>query len=196
MAVTGKNTAAAQEASDQAEYNLYLTEAPIADFAGYAGISIDEAVNRRVAAALEAAPLKLDVQVWPIEPKGNLMGFASLKINNGFVVDDFKVLQGEKGLFVGMPSKPDGKGGYRDTARPITKEFRAGLTQAVTAAYREAVERLQSRAAALPPPEKKQPVREQLENGAKQAAAHNARRQSASDRPAPVKGGKAKGAEL
>ncbi|MFT8889172.1 MAG: SpoVG family protein [Ethanoligenens sp.] len=93
-------------------------------------------------------PMKLDVSVRPIEPKGNLVGFASLKINDSFVIDDFKILQGDKGLLVGMPSKPDrnSKTGYRDTARPITKEFRAELTGAVTTAYREAVEKLQARA--------------------------------------------------
>jgi len=52
-------------------------------------------------------PVKLDVTVRPIEPMGNLLAFASLKINDCFVIDDFKVLQSDKGLFVGMPSKPD-----------------------------------------------------------------------------------------
>jgi stage V sporulation protein G len=73
--------------------------------------------------AAPVLPMKLDVSVRPIEPKGNLVGFASLKINNSFVIDDFKILQGDKGLFVGMPSKPDRKSktGYRDTARPSPK---------------------------------------------------------------------------
>ena len=87
------------------------------------------------AAAVEALPIKLDVTVWPVEPKKNLIGYASLKINDSFVVDDFKVLQGEKGIFVGMPSKPDGKGGYRDTAKPITKEFRAQLWGLLVSVY-------------------------------------------------------------
>jgi len=133
-------------------------------------------------AAVEALPIKLDVTVWPIEPKKNLIGYASLKINDSFVVDDFKVLQGEKGIFVGMPSKPDDKGGYRDTAKPITKKFRAQLTEAVTAEYHAAVERLKSRAAVG--------MKEQMANGAKQAAEHNA------SRPAPAKSGKDKNAGL
>lgn len=135
-------------------------------------------------------PMKLDVSVRPIEPKGNLVGFASLKINDSFVIDDFKILQGDKGLFVGMPSKPDrnSKTGYRDTARPITKEFRAELTGAVTTAYREAVEKLQARAAAIPNAEK-QSIQKQLANGEKQAEKDNA------VRPAPEKGGKTKNAE-
>ena len=109
---------------------------------------------------------KMDVTVWPVEPKKNLIGFASLKICDGFVMDDFKVLQGEKGIFVGMPSKPDGKGGFRDLAKPITKEFRAGLTEAVTTAYNDAVQKLKDRA-----PES---ISKGLANGAKQAEEHNA----------------------
>lgn len=72
-----------------------------------------------------ALPLKLDVTARLIEPKGNLVGFASLKLNDCFVIDDFKILQSDKGIFVGMPSKPDktSKSGYRDTARPITMSF-------------------------------------------------------------------------
>jgi len=138
-----------------------------------------------------ASPFKLDVTVRPIEPKGNLVAFASLKINDCFVIDDFKVLQNSKdnSLFVGMPSKPDKNSttGYRDTARPITKEFRAELTGAVVAAYHAQVEKLQARAVAVAAPEK-QSIPEQLAEGAKQAAKDNAAR------PAPAKG-KVKNAE-
>ena len=65
----------------------------------------------------EAPPMKLDVSVRAIEAKGNLLGFANVKFNDCFVVEDFKILQTDKGLYVGMPSKPDksSKTGYRDT---------------------------------------------------------------------------------
>jgi len=135
-------------------------------------------------------PMKLDVTARPIEPKGNLVGFASLKINDSFVIDDFKILQSDNGIFVGMPSKPDrnSKTGYRDTARPITKEFRAELTEAVKTAYHEALEKLQSRAAAVPSKEKPS-IQKQLADSGKQAAKDNAAR------PVPEKSGKAKNAE-
>jgi len=118
-----------------------------------------------------ALPLKLAVTARLIEPKGNLVGFASLKLNDCFVIDDFKILQNDKGIFVGMPSKPDktSKTGYRDTSRPITKEFRAELTEAVTAAYHAEFEKLQTRAAAIASPEK-QSIPKQLAEGAEQAA--------------------------
>ena len=52
----------------------------------------------------EAPPMKLDVSVRAIEPKGNLLGFANVKFNDCFVVEDFKILQTDKGLYVGMPA--------------------------------------------------------------------------------------------
>ena len=67
--------------------------------------------------AAAPAPLKLDVSVRVIEPVKNLMGFASVKFNDCFVVENLKIVQGSKGLFVGMPSQPDGKGGYENVMK-------------------------------------------------------------------------------
>lgn len=61
----------------------------------------------------QAADMKLDVDVRLIEPRGNLMGFANVTVNDCLRIDDFKVLQGEKGLFVGMPSKESRAGTAR-----------------------------------------------------------------------------------
>lgn len=134
-----------------------------------------------------ALPLKLDVSVRPIDPIKNLIGFANVKINDCFVVEDFKILQSDKGLFVGMPSKPDkgSRTGYRDTAKPITKEFRAELTEAVISAYHAEVEKLQARAAAVAAPEKES-IPKQLAEGKKRAAKENAAH------PAPEKSDKGK----
>ena len=146
----------------------------------------DEKTDIRQDNETAALPLKLDVTARPIEPKGNLVGFASVKFNDSFVVEDFKILQSDKGLFVGMPSKPDkgSKTGYRDTAKPITADFRAALTGAVVTAYHAEVEKLQSRAAAIAAPEKES-IPKQLAAAAKQAAKDNAAR------PTPEKSGKA-----
>lgn len=158
-------------------------------------MSEEKAMNGQ-ATEQEAAPtlpMKLDVTARLIDPKGNLVGFASLKINDSFVIDDFRILQGDKGLFVGMPSKPDksSRTGYRDTARPITKEFRAELTEAVAMAYHAEVEKLQARAASLSEQgqEEKPSIQKQLSQGAKQAARDNAAR------PVPAKDSKSKIAE-
>ena len=53
-----------------------------------------------------ALPLKLDVTARPTPPKGNLVGFASVKFNDSFVVEDFKILRSDKGLFAGFGEAP------------------------------------------------------------------------------------------
>jgi len=120
-------------------------------------------------------PPQIKVHVTPITPVGNLIGYASVNFNNSFVVEGFKILQGEKDLFIGMPSRADSKSstGYRDTAKPITAEFRTQLTEAITKAYYVAVEKLQARAESFVVPDK-QSVKKQLADGAKQATKDNA----------------------
>ena len=105
----------------------------------------EETMQEKVADATPAAPLKLDVSVRVIEPVKNLMGFASVKFNDCFVVEDFKILQSDKGLYVGMPSKPDksSRTGYRDTVKPITKEFREELHGAILEAYQQETDDVQ-----------------------------------------------------
>lgn len=105
----------------------------------------EETMQEKVANTTPAAPLKLDVSVRVIEPVKNLMGFASVKFNDCFVVENLKIVQGSKGLFLGMPSQPDGKGGYRDMAYPVTKEFREQLNTAVLQAYEAKLEQMAER---------------------------------------------------
>ena len=78
-------------------------------------------MQEKTAGGTPAAPIKLDVSVRVIEPVKNLMGFASVKFNDCFVVENLKIVQGSKGLFLGMPSQPDGKGGY-----PVDEHLRRG----------------------------------------------------------------------
>ena len=87
----------------------------------------EKSMQEKTAGGTPAAPIKLDVSVRVIEPVKNLMGFASVKFNDCFVVENLKIVQGSKGLFLGMPSQPDGKGGYRDMAYPVP----SALTQNV-----------------------------------------------------------------
>lgn len=130
-------------------------------------------------AAAETAPMKLEVTVRPIEPRGKLIGFASVNFG-GVVMDDFKVFDGEKGLFVGNPSRPDKstRSGYRSTARVIDKELQTRLNEAARDAYIMEVQKLQTRAAAVRSAPEKPRIREQLDK---------ATRQTASVRPAPEK---------
>ena len=110
-----KNTNAALEVSDQAEYMNMLKNAPIAELAAYVGVDIDTAVQLRIDEAVSETYDKLGKQnpdmtitVRPIEQKENskLLGFASVEVS-GIKIDDFKIVDGADGLFVGAPSKKD-----------------------------------------------------------------------------------------
>lgn len=99
-----------------AEERRWLFEAPIAELAEVKGVSIDEAVKMRTDAILQEAVVPITVSVRPIEPQGKLIGFASVNFG-GVVIDDFKVVDGKNGIFLGAPSKPDpaSRTGYRAT---------------------------------------------------------------------------------
>lgn len=128
----------------------------------------------------------MQITVRPIEPKGNLLGFASVKIGP-IAIDDFKIVEGRDGLFVGAPSKPDKNSttGYRNTVW-IDKEAKEAFNEKVLGEYHLAVEQAQSRAANLRSSPEKESIPKQLEKAAEEAAKDNAAR------PAPEKKDKAK----
>lgn len=81
-----------------------------------------------------------DVRVRPVEKEDNKMrAVASITIDGEFVVHDIKVIEGEKGLFIGMPSKKDGNGDRKDIAHPINTATRKSIQDAVLAKYNEVV---------------------------------------------------------
>lgn len=94
--------------------------------------------------ATDMLPIKLDARVRPIAPKDNLIGFASVTINDSFVVDGIKVCSGENGLYVNMPSSQDNSGKWHDVCKPITADFRNQLTAAVVEGYGIAIEKMQN----------------------------------------------------
>ena len=99
---------------------------------GLVPISGKETVMQEQTGGAPAAtqePMKLDVSVRLIDPVKNLIGFASVKFNDCFVVENFKILQGEKGIYAGMPSQPDRNGGYRDVQNPSRRSSAVSLTK-------------------------------------------------------------------
>lgn len=177
-----------QNEQELAAARYLLMEAPIAELAEQAGVDIDKAVQMRVAAAVEAAPPKMDISVRPIEPKGNLLGFAKVTIG-GVTVNDFKIVESKDGdLFVGMPSKPDkgSRTGFRNTVF-VDKNMLENFNTAVVGEYHKAVDRVQARAAAI---SEKPRMAEQMADAKKKVTEHNAAR------PAPVKENKEMAAEL
>ncbi|AVX19267.1 MULTISPECIES: septation regulator SpoVG [Carboxydocella] len=80
-----------------------------------------------------------DVRIRKLSPEGKLKAIASVTLSNVFVVHDIKVVEGQKGLFVAMPSRKTSEGHYRDIAHPITSDFRQLISQVVLDAYQQAM---------------------------------------------------------
>ena len=70
-----------------------------------------------------------------------LKAFVTITIENCFVVRNMKIIQGNKGLILCMPSRKLADGTYKDIAHPITVEFRKFLEDKVMAAYQEETKR-------------------------------------------------------
>lgn len=80
-----------------------------------------------------------DVRVRQITAEGKMKAVVSITIDDQFVVHDIKVIDGEKGLFIAMPSRKSPDGEYRDIAHPISSEVREHLQALILDKYREAV---------------------------------------------------------
>ena len=76
-----------------------------------------------------------DVRVRRIAREGKMRAVVSITIDNVFVVHDIKVIEGEKGLFIAMPSKKSPEGEFRDIAHPINAETRKMLQDKILDAY-------------------------------------------------------------
>ena len=83
-----------------------------------------------------------DVRVSKIAKEGKMKAVVSVTIDNEFVVHDIKVIEGEKGLFIAMPSRKATDGEYRDIAHPINTKTRDKLQAIVLDAFEKASDEL------------------------------------------------------
>lgn len=81
-----------------------------------------------------------DIRVRSVEKEGKMKAVVSITIDNEFVVHDIKVIQGDKGLFIAMPSRKAADGEYRDIAHPINTETRERLQRMILEKYQESLE--------------------------------------------------------
>jgi len=84
-----------------------------------------------------------EVKVFPIEnEEERLKAFATVTFDDCFIVRDLKVINGNEGLFVAMPSKKRKDGKYRDVAHPLNNETRETIESAILRAYESELERV------------------------------------------------------
>ena len=80
-----------------------------------------------------------DVRVRKITKEGKMKAIVSITIDDEFVIHDIKVIEGDKGLFIAMPSKKATDGEYRDIAHPINSSTRERIQTTILDSYQKAL---------------------------------------------------------
>ena len=78
-----------------------------------------------------------DVRIRKVEKEGKMKAVVSITIDEEFVVHDIKIIEGEKGLFIAMPSRKAADGEYRDIAHPIKSNTRDRIQKLILEKYQE-----------------------------------------------------------
>lgn len=76
------------------------------------------------------------VRVFPVEEE-RLKAYATIVLDDCFLVRNLRLIQGKRGLFVAMPNRRTKEGSYRDVAHPITRDLRERIERAVIEAYEQ-----------------------------------------------------------
>ncbi|ERK41643.1 putative stage V sporulation protein G [Eubacterium ramulus ATCC 29099] len=80
-----------------------------------------------------------DVRIRKVDKEGKMKAVVSITIDNEFAVHDIKIIEGEKGVFIAMPSRKNAEGEYRDVAHPINSDTRTQLQEMIMEKYREEI---------------------------------------------------------
>jgi stage V sporulation protein G len=80
-----------------------------------------------------------EVRVFPKDNLGKTLGFANITLMDKFVVKNLRIVQGEKGIFIGMPSNKRKNGEFIDLFFPITQEARELITAEIIRKYEESI---------------------------------------------------------
>jgi stage V sporulation protein G len=76
-----------------------------------------------------------DVRVRKVNDEGKMKAVVSVTFDDEFVVHDIKIIEGQNGLFIAMPSRKMGEGDFRDIAHPLVSETRNKIKDAIFAEY-------------------------------------------------------------
>ena len=80
-----------------------------------------------------------DVRVRKIAKESKMKAVVSITLDDEFVVHDIKIIEGDKGLFIAMPSRKASDGEYRDIAHPINSQTRESIQKVILESYERAL---------------------------------------------------------
>ncbi len=78
-----------------------------------------------------------EVKIFPVEDGGRLKAYATMVLDDAFIIRDLKVIDGDNGLFVSMPSRRKKDGSFRDIAHPLNAEMRTTVEQTIINEYND-----------------------------------------------------------
>jgi len=81
-----------------------------------------------------------DVRVRKVNDEGKMKAVVSITFDDEFVVHDIKIIEGQNGLFIAMPSRKMGEGDFRDIAHPLISETRNKIKDAIFSEYEKVLE--------------------------------------------------------
>lgn len=79
-----------------------------------------------------------EVKVYPVQDSGRLKAYATMVFDDAFIIRDLKIIEGDNGLFVSMPSRRR-KDGFRDIVHPLNSETRQNVENAIIEEYNKTV---------------------------------------------------------
>lgn len=80
-----------------------------------------------------------EVKVYPVQDSGRLKAYATMVFDDAFIVRDLKIIEGDNGLFVSMPSRRR-KDGFRDIVHPLNSDTRKSVEDEIIAEYQRTAE--------------------------------------------------------
>jgi stage V sporulation protein G len=81
-----------------------------------------------------------EVKVYPAKEIGRLKAYATIVFDNSFIVRDLKIIEGNKGFFVSMPSRRRKDGTFRDIVHPLNSDMRRNIEELVIDEYKKVIE--------------------------------------------------------
>jgi stage V sporulation protein G len=81
-----------------------------------------------------------EVKIYPVEDGGRLKAYATMVFDDRFIVRDLKVIEGDKGFFISMPSRKRKDGSFRDIVHPLNSDTRSDIEQKIIEEYNKSLE--------------------------------------------------------
>ena len=81
-----------------------------------------------------------EVKVYPAKDGGRLKAYATIVFDNSFIIRDLKIIEGDKGFFVSMPSRKRKDGSFRDIVHPLNSETRREIEERIVEEFKKILE--------------------------------------------------------